>query len=108
MNNKIIKIGETTAPRFEFRTFGHDFNNYHKKMAKLSLPVPDDLRVRISDEIYIISNNVDDTNIKVRNNKLDVKKLIHVRDNLEQWNTIIKHDFPIFSIIPWKTNFTIC
>ena len=43
-------------------------------MVKLSLPVPDDTRVRIFGEIYIISKTVDDTNIKVKNNKLDVKK----------------------------------
>jgi hypothetical protein len=95
MSEKIINIGEPTTPRFEFRTFGHNFTDYHKKMAKLSLPVPDNIHVRTFDEIYVISIAVDDTNIKVKNNKLDVKKLIQVRDNLEQWNTIMKYDFPI-------------
>jgi hypothetical protein len=95
MSEKEIQIGEPTAPRFEFRTFGHDLTEYQKKMAKLSLSVPEDLKVRIFDEIYVISNTVDDTNIKVKNNKLDIKKLIHRQDNLEQWNTIMKCDFPI-------------
>ena len=95
MNKQELKIGESSAPRFEFRTFGHDFTDSHETMAKLSVPIPEDLRVRIFDEIYVISNTVDDTNIKVKSNKLDVKKLIHMQDNLEQWNTIIKQDFPI-------------
>ena len=95
MSEKIINIGEPTAPRFEFRAFGHDFTDYHKEMAKMSLPVPGDTRVRIFDEIYIISKTVDDINVKVKSNKLDVKKLIQTRDNLEQWNTISKYDFPI-------------
>jgi hypothetical protein len=72
MSEKIINIGEPTAPRFEFRTFGHDFTVYHEKMAELSVPVPDDIRVRTFDEIYVISIAVDDTNVKVKNNKLDV------------------------------------
>ncbi|MBU0528242.1 hypothetical protein KKF86_00565 [bacterium] len=95
MSKKIINIDEPTTPRFEFRTFGYDFTDYNKKMAKLSLPVPDDIRVRTFDEIYVISKTIDDTNIKVKNDLLDIKKLIQVRDNLEQWNTIMKYDFPI-------------
>lgn len=95
MGGNIIKIGKLTSPRFEFRTFGHNFTDYHKRMAKLSQPVPDDMRVRKFDEIYVISKVGDDTNIKIKNNKLDVKKLIQVLDNLEQWDTIMKYDFPI-------------
>lgn len=95
MGGSIIKIGKPTSPRFEFRTFGHNFTDYHKRMAKLSQPVPDDMRVRKFDEIYVISKVGDDTNIKIKNNKLDVKKLIQVLDNLEQWDTIMKYDFPI-------------
>ena len=94
MNEQEIKSDKLNAPRFEFRTFGHDFTACHEIMAKLSVPVPEDLRVRIFDEIYIISKTVDDINIKVKNNKLDVKKLIHTKNNLEKWNTIIKKDFP--------------
>ena len=85
MHEKEINIGGPSAPRFEFRTFGHNFTDCHEIMAKLSVPVPEDLRVRIFDEIYVISNTVDDTNIKVKSNKLDVKKLIRTQNNLEQW-----------------------
>jgi len=64
-------------------------------MELLSIPVPEDIQVRIFEEIYIISKTVDDTNIKIKSNKLDVKKLIKTQDNLEQWETILKKDFPI-------------
>jgi len=64
-------------------------------MELLSIPVPEDIQVMIFEEIYIISKTVDNTNIKVKNNKLDVKKLIQTKDNLEQWETIMKQDFPL-------------
>jgi len=95
MGGNIVKFGEPTEPRFEFRTFGHNFTNYHEEMAKLSIPVPNDYRIRIFDEIYILSKNIHDINVKIRSNLLDVKKLILINNNLEQWDTIIKYDFPV-------------
>ncbi len=95
MESNIIKIGEPTEPRFEFRTFGHNFTDYHEEMAKLSTPVTDGLRVRIFDEIYVLSKKNHDINVKIRSNLLDVKKIIQKKNNLEQWNTIIKYDFPV-------------
>ena len=95
MSERKINIGEPTAPRFEFRTFGRDLAIYQKKLAKLSVPIPNDIRVRMFDEVYVISKTVDSVNIKVKNNKLDIKKLIQIQDNLEQWNSIYKYNFPI-------------
>ena len=95
MNEQELKIDDITAPRFVFRTFGHKLKKYQEKMELLSIPVPEDVQVMIFEEIYIISKTVDNTNVKVKNNKLDVKKLIQTRDNLEQWETIKKQNFPI-------------
>ncbi len=95
MYKSTIKIGETSKPRFEFRTFGNNFTALHKVMEKLSTPVPTDLQIRITYEVYILSKNLNDINIKIRNNMLDVKKLIGRKDNLEQWDSIMKYDFPI-------------
>ena len=95
MNEQESKIDDITAPRFVFRTFGHKLAKYQEKMAMLSIPVPNDIQVRIFDEIYIISKTADNTNVKVKNNKLDVKKLIQTKDNLEKWETIKKQNFPI-------------
>ncbi len=58
-----LKIGEQSKPRFEFRTFGQDFSIPAKRMARLSVPVPEKLWERHSDEIYIMSrtNNINNT-----------------------------------------------
>jgi len=95
MNEQESKIDDITAPRFVFRTFRHKLKKYQEKMELLSIPVPEDIQVRIFEEIYIISKTVDDTNIKIKSNKLDVKKLIQTQDGLEQWKTIMKQDFPL-------------
>ena len=54
-----LKIGEISKPRFEFRSFGQCFCEAHKRMARLSVPVPEKVWERESDEIYIISNKND-------------------------------------------------
>ena len=48
-----LKIGEQSKPRFEFRSFGQCFCEKHKRMARLSVPVPEKVWERESDEIYI-------------------------------------------------------
>lgn len=95
MEQNQTKVGEPTAPRFEFRTFGHHFTEHREQMIQLTQPVPEDLQVRLFDEVYIISNTLDDINIKIKNNLLDIKKLLNVDGNLEQWNTIAKYEFPV-------------
>jgi hypothetical protein len=95
MEENQTNIGEPSAPRYEFRTFGHHFREHHEQMIQLTQPVPEDLQVRMSDEVYIISKKLDDINIKIKNNLLDFKKLITIEGNLEQWNTVEKHKFPV-------------
>ena len=95
MNSNPLNIGAATAPRYEFRTFGHNFNKSHEMMMLLTQPVPEDLQVRIFDENYIISKTVDDINIKIKNNLLDVKKLVRTKGITEQWNSVGKYKFPI-------------
>ena len=90
-----INIGEQTTPRYEFRTFGYDLNSYLKLMQEYTQPVPKDLQIRHFYDVYIISKNTDNVNIKVKKDLLDVKKLIRVDGKLEQWDTIAKHEFPI-------------
>ena len=50
-----LKIGEISKPRFEFRSFGQCFCEAHKRMARLSVPVPEKVWERESDEIYTLS-----------------------------------------------------
>lgn len=95
MSDKTVNIGESTPPRYEFRTFGHHFKEHQELMIQLTQPVPEDLQIRIFDEVYVVSKNIDDINIKIKNNLLDIKKLIQIENKLEQWDTINKYEFPI-------------
>jgi hypothetical protein len=90
-----LKIGVESKPRFEFRTFGQNFDQQWKRMARLSMPVPEDVWERQSDEIYIISRTNDINNTKIRNGKMDIKTLVQVIDGLEQWNPLMKGSFPM-------------
>lgn len=90
-----MKIGEISKPRFEFRTFGQDFDAAHARMARLSGPVPEKVWERESDEIYIMSKTNDINNTKIRDGKMDIKTYVQTVDGLEQWNPLMKGEFPI-------------
>ena len=95
MEKTKLQIGEISKPRFEFRTFGHHFREHQEQMIQLTQPVPEDLQVRMFDEIYIISKTLEDVNIKIKSDLLDVKKLLAIDGKLERWDTVAKHDFPV-------------
>ncbi len=99
MSKNKLKIGEISKPRFEFRTFGQDFSESSKLMADLSIPVPEKVRHRQSDEIYIVSRTNDINNTKIRDEKIDIKKYVQTVKGLEQWNPLMKAEFPISSTI---------
>jgi len=90
-----MKIGEISKPRFEFRTFGQNFDESGKLMARLSGPVPKKVWERESDEIYILSKTNDINNTKIRDGKMDIKTYVQTVDGLEQWNPLMKGEFPI-------------
>ena len=95
MSKEELKIGEVSKPRFEYRTFGQDFDNAHARMARLSVPVPEKVWERHSDEIYIMSKTNDINNTKIRDGKMDIKTYVQTVDGLEQWNPLMKGEFPI-------------
>lgn len=95
MNNEELKAGEQSKPRFEFRTFGQDFEKAAKRMARLSIPVPEKIWERWSDEIYILSRTNDINNTKIRDGKMDIKTYVQTVDGLEQWNPLLKGEFPL-------------
>lgn len=95
MTNEQMKIGEQSKPRFEFRSFGQDFEEQAERMARLSVPVPEKLWVRHSDEIYIMSRTNDVNNTKIRDGKMDIKTYVQTVDGLEQWNPLMKGEFPM-------------
>ncbi len=95
MSKEEMKIGELSKPRFEFRSFGQNFDNASKRMARLSVPVPEKIWERNSDEVYILSRTNDINNTKIRDGKMDIKTYIQTIDGLEQWNPLMKGEFPI-------------
>lgn len=92
---KKLEIGEVSKPRYEFRTFGQCFCPANKRMARLSEPVPEKVWERTSDEIYIVSRANDVNNTKIRDGKMDIKTLVAVKNGLEQWNPLMKGEFPM-------------
>jgi hypothetical protein len=95
MTKEKLKVGEISKPRFEFRTFGQNFDEAAKRMARLSTIVPEKDWERISEEIYIMSRTNDVNNTKVRDGKMDIKTYVQTVDGLEQWNPLTKAEFPI-------------
>lgn len=95
MAKEELKIGEISKPRFEFRTFGQNFDDAAMRMARLSVPVPEKVWERHSDEIYILSRTNNINNTKIRDGKMDIKTYVQTVDGLEQWNPLMKGDFPI-------------
>jgi len=89
------QIGEISPPRFEFRTFGYQLDASAKLMADASIAVPEAVRERSSDELYIVSKTNDSNNTKIRNGHVDIKTLIQTVDGCEQWKPQLKTGFPI-------------
>ncbi len=100
-----LKIGEISKPRFEFRTFGQDFQDAGTRMARLSMPIPEKVWERESSEIYILSRTNDVNNTKIRDGKMDIKTYVQTIDGLEQWNPLMKTEFPIDAAVLEKEVF---
>lgn len=90
-----LAIGEISKPRFEFRSFGQNFDEAHFRMARLSAPVPEKVWERHSEEIYIMSRTNDLNNTKIRDGKMDIKTYVQTVEGLEQWNPLMKADCPM-------------
>ncbi len=64
-------------------------------MTRLSVPVPEKVWDRQSDEIYIMSRANDLNNMKIRDGKMDIKTFVTKEQGLEQWNPLMKGEFPL-------------
>lgn len=95
MNQEKLTIGEISKPRFEFRSFGQDFDEQHYRMSRLSVPVPEKVWERYSEEVYILSRTNDVNNTKIRDGKMDIKTYVQTTNGLEQWNPLMKGEFPV-------------
>src|SRR4051794_37106259 len=80
----------TVAARWEWRTFGDGLGAAEGRLASLT---PE--RVEVSDELYLLSL-ASDASVKVRDGRLDAKRLLNVGDGgLEQWTPVLKATFPL-------------
>ena len=95
MGKEKLNVGEISKSRFEFRSFGQDFNKQAEGMARLSIPIPKNFWVRHSQETYIMSRTNDINNTKIRDGKMDIKTYVQTVDTLEQWNPVTKTEFPV-------------
>lgn len=95
MEKEKMEIGGVSKPRYEFRTFGQNFDSAHRRMARFSVPIPEKVWERHSDEIYIMSRTNDINNTKIRDGKMDIKTYVHTLDDLELWNPLMKGGFPM-------------
>ena len=84
-----------SAPRFEFRSFGQEFDRVHHRMSRLSMPVPEMLWERCSEETYIVSRTNDVQNIKIRDGMIDIKQRVQSIHGLEQWYPLLKDALPL-------------
>jgi hypothetical protein len=83
--------GGDAAPRYEFRIWAASLTAVRERLEKLSGPQP----AEQSRETYIVSDATNDTNAKIRAGVIDIKVLLRINQNLEQWKPYLKADFPI-------------
>jgi exopolyphosphatase/guanosine-5'-triphosphate,3'-diphosphate pyrophosphatase len=77
------------VPRWEWRTFGHEFGTAEVLFASLERQA-----VQESDEVYLRSGR--GAIVKIRAGLMDVKALQDVNaDGLEQWFPVMKESFPL-------------
>jgi hypothetical protein len=77
--------------RYEFRVWGNDLTALKGALEELS----GSSQPATSNEIYFLSKMTDRCNAKIRSGLLDIKALVRVDRTLEQWEPIVKAEFPL-------------
>lgn len=77
--------------RYEFRAFAQCLGMVAERLRQLS-PCEG---IEESIEAYLVSADMHDRNVKVRDGAIDIKRLVARRDGLEQWKPVVKQRFPI-------------
>ena len=82
---------QAIIPRYEFRAFAQNFGLAEEKMRKLS-----ELdKFRETSEIYILSKDNNENNVKVRYDTLDIKVFVKEEKGLQQWKPRMRAEFPM-------------
>lgn len=79
------------APRFEFRVWGEPASRAAIRLRNLSSQAT----IKESTETYFVAVSTVGANPKVREDQLDIKTLLAVRDGCEQWGVHLKAAFPV-------------
>jgi len=80
-----------TEARYEFRIWSHTLDEVRGRLLQLATPGGPE----VSEEIYLVSATNDKCNAKIRNETMDIKRLISVEDGLECWIPVLKVGFPL-------------
>ena len=80
------------VPRFEFRLFGQCFEREEQMLRSLA-PCND---ISESREIYLLGHSgAGERNLKIRNDKLELKRLVDLRYDLQRWRPAGQWEFPV-------------
>jgi hypothetical protein len=81
-----------TSPRFEFRSFRTCFDDVERRLRSMS----ECESITESTEVYILAPaHIHDRNLKVRDGRLEIKRLLERDRGLERWEPAGQWDFPI-------------
>lgn len=83
--------GDNPRARYEFRIWAPSLAAVRARLEQPSGPQP----AEQSRETYIVANATDDANAKIRAGMMDIKVLLRIDRNLEQWSPYLKAEFPI-------------
>ena len=86
---------EDGVPRYEFRIWDRSLPDLNERLERLWGPQSAE-RTR---ETYIVSDTTDATNTKIRAGAIEIKVLLRIDQGLEQWQSYLKADFPIDSML---------
>lgn len=89
--------------RYEFRIFGSDLTEEGSRLARLSTPLSP--AAHDSSETYLLSRFDDRHIIKIREKRLDIKKLLRIPGGFEQWSPVMKKCFPVATELLLQTVF---
>ncbi len=79
------------TPRYEFRVWGQALGHLRDRLAQRGAVS----RTESSEETYLVSAHSDRCNAKIRNHLMDIKLLVGTYRELEQWQTVLKAEFPL-------------
>ena len=83
---------DNTEPRFEFRVFGTSLGMAEQRLRDIA-PCESIIESR---EIYLLGHGIDpDRNVKIRNGRLELKRLIEHRQGLQRWQAAGQWAFPV-------------